>query len=116
MSDAFQTVAVRERITKAGALLVLVGVVAAISYLEFSTVVTNGRVVKAEVLRVGTRPAGGVAGGDSPIFTVRLPDDTVRNVQATWADVADCKAGRSISLVQHGTALQVGRPGCNKAY
>ena len=115
MTDAYQTVAVRERITKAGLLVVLLGFVIAISYLEFSTVVTNGRVVKAEVLRLGTRPVAPVAGGDLPLVTVRLPDGSVREVQATWADVNDCEAGRSISLVQQGTALQVGRPGCAKA-
>ena len=101
---------------KAGALVVLAALLGAISYLEFSTVVTNGRVVKAEVLRLGTRPAARVAGGDLPIVTVRLPDGSIRDVQATWADVNDCKPGRWISLVQHGTAAQVGQPGCNAAH
>jgi hypothetical protein len=112
MSDAFRAVVLRERITKAGALLALVGIVGSIAYLEFGTVVTNGRVVKAEVLRVGTRAAARTAGGDLPIVTVRLPDGSVRQVQATWADVHDCKPGRPISLLQHGPALQIGRPGC----
>ena len=115
MTEAFEGAVVRERITKAGALVVLLGFVIAISYLEFSTVVPSGRDVKAEVLRLGTRPVGRVGGGDLPIITVRLPDGSVREVQATWADVSGCEAGRSISLVQQGTALQVGRPGCTKA-
>jgi len=115
MTEAYRTVAVRQRITKAGALVVLLGFVIAISYLEFSTVVPKGRIVKAEVLRLGTRPVARVAGGDLPIITVRLPDGSVREVQATWADVNNCEAGRFISLVQQGTALQVGRPGCNNA-
>ena len=112
MSDAFRAVALRERVTKAFALLLLVAVVAVIAFLEFGSVVTDGHVVKAEVLSVGARPAARVAGGDLPILTVRLPDGSVREVQATWADVDDCKAGRSISLLQQGTALQVGRAGC----
>jgi len=115
MADAYQTLALRERIAKAGALVVLLGFVIAISYFKFSTVVPSGREVRAGVLRLGTRPVGRVAAGELPIITVRLPDGSVREVQATWADVGDCEAGRSISLVQQGTALQVGRPGCNKA-
>jgi hypothetical protein len=115
MADPFRTVALRARVMKAGALVLLAGFLCAISYLEFGTVLTNGRVVKAEVLSLGTRPAARVAGGDLPIVTVRLPDGSIREVQATWADVNDCKPGRWISLLQHGTAVQVGQPGCNTA-
>ena len=94
-------------------MVLLAGMLCAIAYLEFGSVVTNGRVVRAEVLRLGARPAARVAGGSLPIVTVRLPDGSIRDVQATWADVKDCKPGRWLSLVQQGTALQVGRPGCN---
>jgi hypothetical protein len=116
MADPFRTVALRARIMKAGGLVLLAGLLSAIWYLEFGTVVTNGRVVKAEVLRLGMRSAAGVAGGDLPIITVRLPDGSIRDVQATWQDVNDCKPGRSIFLVQRRTALQVGQPGCSTAY
>lgn len=64
------------------------------------------------MLRVGTRAVARVAGGDLPILTVKLPDGSVRDVQATWADVDRCRPGRSISLLQQGQALQVARPGC----
>jgi len=80
--------------------------------LRFALPITQGHELQAEVLRVGTHPAAGVAGGDLPILTVRLPDGAVRDMQATWADVGGCKTGSSISLLQQGDALQVGRPGC----
>lgn len=113
MNDAFRADALREHATKAGALVALLLFAGAIGYFEFGAVVTEGHVVRAEVLRLGARPAARVGGGDLPILTVRLPDGSVRDVQATWADVNDCKPGRSISLVQHGAALQIGRPGCS---
>lgn len=84
----------------------------AISYVRVGTPITNGHEVQAKVLRIGTYPAGRVAGGDLPILTVRMKGGAVRNVQATWADVGGCETGRSISLLQQGDALQVGRPGC----
>ena len=84
-----------------------------IGYLKFGTVITDGRAVEAEVLRLGTQPTGSVAGADLPVLTVRMPDGSVRQVQATWADVNACKPGRSISILQQGTAVLVGRPGCN---
>ena len=113
MTDPFRTVALRGRIMKAGALLVLAGLMAAIGYLQFGTVITGGRVVEAEVLRIGTRPTGGVAGANVPVLVVRMPDRSIRQLKATWADLKDCKAGRSISIRQQGAALLVGRPGCD---
>ena len=98
---------------KAGALIILTGFVILIGYLEFGTVITGGREVKAEVLRLGTRPTGSVGGANLPVLTVRMPDGSIRQVKATWADVNDCKPGRSISILQQGNALVVGRPGCN---
>jgi hypothetical protein len=114
MADPFRTVAFRERIIKVGALVLLAGLLVAFSYFKFGTVVTDGRSVNAEVLRLETHPASRVAGGDLPIVTVQLPDGSVREVQATWADVTGCQPGRWISLLQRGTALQVGQPGCKK--
>ena len=97
---------------RAGALALVAAFLFAVWRLQFGTVVTDGRVVKAEVLRLGMHPVAGVSGGDLPILTVRLPDGSIRDVEATWTDVNDCKPGRWISLVQQGIALQVGQPGC----
>lgn len=116
MVDPFEADVIRERITNAAALVLLFGFICAISYLEFSTIVTNGNPVEAKVERVGMRAAARTAGGDLPILTVRLPDGSIRDVPATWADVNDCVPGRWISLLQQGTALQIGRPGCNSTH
>ena len=113
MVDPFKTAAIQERIKKMGALVLLVAFLCAFYYLKFGTLVTEGRTVKAEVLRIGTYPAARVAGGDLPILSVRLPDGSIRDVRATWPDVNSCTPGRSISIVQQGTALQVGVPGCD---
>ena len=115
MTDPFRNVAFRGRIVKASALIVLTGLLIVLGSLQFGTVITNGREVKAEVLRLGTQPTGGVGGASLPILTVRMPDGAVRQVMATWPDVNDCKPGRWISIVEKGTAVRVGRPGCSKA-
>lgn len=116
MIDPFEPIIIRERIIKAAALILVLAFICAISYLQYAAVVTNGRPVKAQIVRLGMRPAARVAGGDLPILTVRLPDGSIRQVQATWAGVNDCLPGRWISLVQQGTALQVGRPGCDTTH
>ena len=116
MTDPFRTVALRSRINVAGPLVLVAVLIVAVSYLDFGMPITTGHEVQAEVLRVGMRPAARVAGGDLPILTVRVPDGAVRDVQATWADISACKTGRSISLLQQGGALQVGRPGCVSAH
>lgn len=113
--NPLQTGAVRARLTKAGALALIAAIIIAISYLQFGTVITDGRGVKAMVLRLKTRPAAAIAGGDLPIVTVRLPDGSIREVLATWPDVDNCQPGRWLSLLQHGAALQVGQPGCKRA-
>ena len=115
MADPFRTVAFRGLVTKTAVLVLLAALASAVAYLRFGTVVYNGQVVKGEVVRFGTRAAARAAGGDLPILTVRLPDGSIREVEATWADVNDCKPGRSISLIQRGVALQIGRPGCSMA-
>lgn len=112
MSDPFHTVAIRGRIITGLVVVLVAALIVAVSYLDFGMPITNGHEVQAQVLRVGTRPAAGVAGGDLPILAVRLSNGAVRDVQATWADVGGCKTGSSISLLQQGDALQVGRPGC----
>ena len=112
MTDPFRTAALRGSVTAAGAIVVLGALIIAVSYLDFGTYITGGRVVKAEVLGVQMRSVAGVAGGDLPLVTVRLPDGSIRQVQATWPDVNGCNSGRSISLLKQGKALQVGRPGC----
>ena len=116
MADPFRIAALRSRIIAAGGLVLVAALIVAVSYLDFGMPITNGHQVQAEVLRLGTRPAARVAGGDLPILTVRMPDGAVRIVQATWADVGGCKTGRSISLLQQGDALRVGRPGCVSAH
>jgi hypothetical protein len=115
MADPFRSLALQGWIKAGGALVLLAALMFAISYLKFvtfGTAMTAAQVVEAEVLRLGARPVARVRGGDLPILTVRLPDGSVRNVQATWGDVNRCKPGRSISLLQQGSALRVGRPGC----
>jgi hypothetical protein len=116
MVDPLETFIIEDRIKQASGLVLLLLAACALAYLKFSTVVTNGGVVKAEVLHVGMYPAGRLAGGDLPILTVRLPDGSTRVVRATWQDVDHCAPGRWISLLQNGTALQVGVPGCNAAH
>ena len=113
MSDPLEIFVVEDRIKQGAALLLLLVAAGAAAYLTFSTVVTSGTPVKAQVLHFGTYSAGRVAGGDLPILTVRLPDGSIRVVPATWQDVDHCARGRWISLLQNGTALQVGVPGCN---
>jgi hypothetical protein len=113
MSDPFRIVDLRSRIMKSAALILLVGLMGVIGYLQFGTVITGGRIVEAEVIRIGTAPTGGVAGANVPVLTVRMPDRSIRQLNATWADVRDCRAGRSISIRQQGAALLVGRPGCD---
>jgi len=88
----------------------------ALTWLSFQGLVTDGTPVKAEVVQFGTYPASKVAGGGLPVLTVRLPDGSIRNVEATWADVDNCAPGRWISLLEQGRALQVGRPGCDNGH
>jgi poly(3-hydroxybutyrate) depolymerase len=112
MTDPFRSLALQGRIKAGGALILVAALIFAVSYLRVGTVVTDGQAVKAEVLGLGTYPAARVAGGDLPILTVQLPDGSVRDVQATWADVNRCRTGSSISLLQRRSALRVARPGC----
>ena len=112
MVETSETVVAEEYIKKAVGLVLLLALAFTIACLTFSTAVTSGTDVKAEVLNFGMVPAARVAGGDLPILTVRLADGSIRVVRATWADVDNCMPGRWISLVRKGSALQVGVPGC----
>ena len=112
MGDPYQNLMLRSRLTTVGALVMLAALLLAIGYFKFGIVQPAGALVQAEVLRLGTHPVARLAGGTLPIVTVRLPDGSVRQVQTSWADVEHCKPGSSLSLLQHGNALQVGRPGC----
>ena len=112
MADPFRSLTLQGRIKAGGALVLLAALMFVVSYLRFGSAMTAAQVVEAEVLRLGARPVAAVRGGDLPILTVRLPDGSVRDVQATWADVRRCRPGRSISLLQQGSALRIGRPGC----
>ena len=87
MGDPFRTVVYREHLATAGAVAFIAAISLTVGYLQFGTVNTGGKVVKAEVLRLETHSVAKVAGGNLPIITVRSPDGSVRQAQATWADV-----------------------------
>jgi hypothetical protein len=77
--------------------------------------VSNGREVKATILKVGTYtdPLGT---GDSPILTVQLPDGSIRQVPTSWPAANGCAPGSAVSLLQRGTALQVSLRACTAAH
>lgn len=114
MVDPFRTTAIRERSTQVFLVALLVAGTCLGSYLMVRPYVTEGRIVRAEVVRVGMYDTGEAAGGNLPILTVKLADGSNRQVTSSWAAVKDCAPGRWIALLQRGTALQVGRPGCEK--
>jgi hypothetical protein len=116
MADPFRAIAHRERVRAFVALTLLAALLCGFIYLQFGGgAVASGRVMKAEVLRLGTYPTGSVKGANLPIITVRLPDGSVRDVKTTRADVSDCKQGDFISVLQRGDGLQAGQRGCTKA-
>ena len=114
MVDPFRTVVVRERVARLGVLALIALLLCAIWYFWVSTDVSDGDTIEAEVLRLETYNAPPGMGGDLPILTVRLRDGSIRQVPASWADVGNCAPGRWVSLLQRGTALQVGLRGCNR--
>jgi hypothetical protein len=111
MVDPFRTEGHRERVTHLAALAVLVCFVCAVFFLWMRADVSDGNEVTAVVVRLGTYPDP-LGTGDSPILTVRLADGSVRQVRASWQAVNGCQPGRAISILQRGTAVQVGLRGC----
>src|SRR4051794_24185822 len=105
MTDPFRTVAIRERLVQALWLVLLITVIWLGSLLYLELFVTDARMVRAQVVRVGMYSAGEAAGGDLPILTVMLPDGSIRQVTPSWSAVDDCVPGRWISLQQRGTFL-----------
>lgn len=114
MVDPFRTSSTRERIAQAVGLFLLIAFTCVVSYLMVRPDLTQGRLVRAQIVRVGMYSVGEGMGGELPILTVRLPDGSIRQVKSSWAAVNDCLPGRWISLLQRGSALQVGLPGCKK--
>ena len=114
MADTLKSIIRRERAKQAAALglLLILALLGALSIFWPPTYVTNGRVVEATVVRVGTYAVGETQGGELPILTVRLPDASIRDVNASWSTAGKCVPGSRVSLVQRGTALQVGLRGC----
>jgi hypothetical protein len=117
MVDPFRSIIVRERADQAIALCLLVafGLLAAVLAFWPSTYVTDGRVIEATVVRIGTYAVGEGSGGDLPILTVRFPNGSIRQVKASWSTAGNCMPGSHVSLLQRGTALQVTLRGCFQA-
>jgi hypothetical protein len=114
MTDPLRTLAIRELLAQALWLAVVIAFICASSFLYLELFVTDARMVRAQVLRVGMYPAGDGAGGDLPVLTVMLPDGSIRQVRPSWSAVDDCMPGRWISLQQRGTFLKVGLRECSK--
>lgn len=114
MADSVKRIIFRERAHQAIGLCLLIALALSAAILEFwpPTYVTDGQIIEATVLRIGTYAAGRFSGGDLPILTVRLPNGSVRQVRASWSTAGDCLPGSKVSLVQRGTALQVTLRGC----
>jgi hypothetical protein len=117
MADPLKSITVRERAGQAVAigLLLVFALLAALSLFWPPTYVSDGRVVEATVVRIGTYAVAGSLGGDLPIITVRLPNGSIRQVKASWSSAGDCMPGDHVPLLQRGTALQLGLRGCRKA-
>jgi hypothetical protein len=114
MADPAHTFVIQERITGALWLSFLIVSVAAISYLAVRPYNSHGAPIEAQVVRVGSYAAPGSMGGDLPILIVRLPNGSIGQVTSSWEVVDDCMPGRWITLLQRGSALRIGPPGCRK--
>lgn len=115
MVETSRTVILRERSAQGLRLGLLIAATAVISYLLVRSYLTDGQIVRAQVVRIGMYSTGRGNGGDLPIMTVRLPDGSIRVLTSSWAAVNDCLPGRWISLLKRGSALQVGTPGCRNS-
>ncbi|MFL6725747.1 MAG: hypothetical protein ACJ8FS_04430 [Sphingomicrobium sp.] len=116
MKESLKSIILRDRAKQAvglGLLLVL-ALLAALSLFWPPTYVTDGQIVEATVLRIGTYAVGSGYGGDLPIVTVRLPNGSIRQVKASWSTAGNCVPGGRVALLQRGTALQVGLRGCRE--
>lgn len=110
-ADPFHAEILRERLTRAGGLLLLLAFMGALVWLVASTDFRRERDVEATVVRLGTYPDP-LETGDLPILTVRLLDGSIRQLPASWPAVNRCQPGSSISLLQLGSRLRVGLRGC----
>jgi hypothetical protein len=114
VADPLRTFAIRQRAIQALWLCLLIICVGAISYFLVRPYISEGALIKAEVVRVESYPVSAAMGGDLPILVVRLPNGSVRQVTSSWEVVDDCMPGRWITLLQRGPALRIGPPGCRK--
>ena len=111
MADPFRAEVVRERMTRAVGLALLIVFLSAIVFVWVRAQAGDGRNVQAVVMRIGTY-ADPLGTGDLPILTVRLPDGSIHQVTASWPAVDRCTPGSSVPLVQRGTSLRVALSGC----
>ena len=111
MGDPFRAHVRNERLRLAFWVLVLIVPLAALAYLLNGASQPDGELIKADVVRFGSRPT---ETGDIPVLTVRLADGSIRQVLAGPNAVNGCKRGDRISLIQRGTSLRVGIRGCGQ--
>jgi hypothetical protein len=114
MANPVRSFVIQERIKAALWVSFLIVSVAAISYFGVQAYISEGTLIEAQVVRVGTYPASAAMGGDLPILIVRLPDGSIRQVTSSWEVVDDCVPGRWITLLRRGPAVRIGPPGCRK--
>jgi hypothetical protein len=114
MVDPYKAIRRRERTTQVVGLLLLIALLSLLTLDWVRSDVRDGENVMAVVERFGTYPDP-LGTGDLPILTVRLSNGSIRQVRASWSDVQRCARGSNVSLLQRGTALQVGLKGCGPA-
>jgi hypothetical protein len=117
MVNSLKSIIFRERAQQAVGLglIVALALLGGLSVFWPRTYVTDGRLVEATVVRIGSYPVSGGYGGELPILTIRLPNGAIRQVRASWSAAGDCLPGSQVPLIQRGTALQVGLRGCHQA-
>ena len=115
MADPLRSIIFHERAGQVIGLALLLALLASIYFVLAPNFLNDGHVVDAKVVRVSMVPVGSGFGGDRPILTVRLPDGSIRQMEASWPAAGNCAPGDHISLFQQGTALQVVLRGCKPA-